>query len=219
MPNRPKRGSGERSNWYSGSKFTNWTPFDPYSSELRAATTQWRPAATIDFAGLSSPIPIFSRGPHRAFVHPCSVADVQAVLSSCPARYLDDLEAVFLLAGSSKQEKALKLFRYGCYSASQIYLHAYPRSIFVQRYESAPPPHIRRLYKRFGVELGESDGGWTLRFNEHSLRRFYLYDVLLHELGHHVDSRVDSRPNRDAERYAEWFAEEQARRLEEPSAG
>ena len=45
-----------------------------------------------------------------------------------------------------------------------------------------------------------------------ALRRFYLLDVLLHELGHHV-GRLDDRhkDRKTAERFADWFALETAR--------
>jgi hypothetical protein len=37
------------------------------------------------------------------------------------------------------------------------------------------------------------------------LRRFYLRNVLMHEIGHHLDSRNITR--KDRERFAEQFAE------------
>jgi len=57
--------------------------------------------------------------------------------------------------------------------------------------------------------------GWCVEFTEESLRAFYLLDVLLHELGHHVDERVWSRDVQSAERFAEWFAGERSRLLHE----
>src|SRR5260221_172325 len=43
--------------------------------------------------------------------------------------------------------------------------------------------------------------GVTVTFDKESLRRFYLFDVVLHEVGHHVDRH---RTSGDAERYARW---------------
>jgi len=57
-----------------------------------------------------------------------------------------------------------------------------------------------------------------LEFTETSLSRFYLYDVLLHELGHHVDRRERQHDRRASENYAKWFAEVQARSLAESAA-
>ena len=111
--------------------------------------------------------------------------------------------------------KASKLFRYGTYSPARIFLHAYPANAMEQRRDSPPPPDVSREFLRCGAEVYERSGSWIVRFDESSLRRFYLYDVLLHELGHHIDKRVFSRSDKSAERYAEWFAEEQARLLRE----
>jgi hypothetical protein len=58
--------------------------------------------------------------------------------------------------------------------------------------------------------LGTSWDGATLQFDSSSLRRFYLYDVLLHEVGHHVDR---DHMSENAERYASWFADFQHAQL------
>ena len=41
----------------------------------------------------------------------------------------------------------------------------------------------------------ESDGdGWVRRFDPDALKRFYLYDVLIHEIGHHVQNLTGILP-------------------------
>jgi hypothetical protein len=71
-----------------------------------------------------------------------------------------------------------------------------------------PKPHYLLEYRRAGAEIREDDGdGVEIRFNAASLRKFYLRDVLAHEIGHHVDGRV-RRTNRQAEAFADWFATE-----------
>lgn len=70
---------------------------------------------------------------------------------------------------------------------------------------------VAKDYTKFGATLvPEGKGGALLTFDESSLRLFYLYDVLLHEVGHHVD-RESNADNTD--RYAHWFAEFQHARL------
>ncbi len=215
----PKRGSGTRSNWYSRSKYTNWMPFDPYWSEAKAAVLSARAAATVEANGQSSPIPIFCERPHERFIQPCTASEVREVLMSCPSKFLHGLRSVHILSGTSKQEKALGLLHYGTYSPQRIFLHAYPKRLMEQRYATPPPPHIRRTYERFGAQVKRCHGGWSLRFDARSLRLFYLFDVLLHELGHHVDKHVFSRTDASAERYAEWFADAQARQIAGSSDG
>ena len=209
-----KRGSGTRSNLYSRSKFTNWTPFDPYWSEAKASRSSGRPAATV-YVSQGSSLPIFANEPHPSFVQPCNPEDVREVLRACPAEFLAGLEGVFLLSGTSKQARTLKLFRYGTYAPGRVFLHAYPTRYMAQHFDTPFPPHLSREFTRWGADVAERSGKLIVRFDSSSLRRFYLYDVLLHELGHHVDDRAFSRPDKAAERFAEWFAQEQARRLKE----
>ena len=63
---------------------------------------------------------------------------------------------------------------------------------------------VRR--ERAGI-LGTAErDGYVLQFSEDTLRAFYLRDVLLHEIGHHVDrSNFFSKKDAAAERYAKWF--------------
>ena len=76
-----------------------------------------------------------------------------------PAPQLQDLRAVFLLAGTRKQERCWRsqLACYGVYSHGCVFLCAHP------------------------FDIGSH--------NLDSLRDFYLDDVLVHEVAHHVDRR------------------------------
>lgn len=155
--------SGPRSNAYSESKFTNWTVYDPFFAEARAAFKR--------FDERISRIPAF---PHVIvlkpqspdFIHACTRAEVIAQLRHMPQVTRKDLRAVFLLAGTRKQEKSWwsKLGCYGMYWNSCVFLCAHPFRL---------------------------PNGYTL---DH-LRSFYLDDVLVHEIAHHLDRQriVDSK--------------------------
>ncbi|HEX3625558.1 MAG TPA: hypothetical protein VH280_09040 [Verrucomicrobiae bacterium] len=94
--------SGPRSNAYSESKFTNWTPYDPFFAEARAVLKR--------FDGRISRVPKF---PHVIvikpqtpdFIHACTRAEIRARLERIPETSRKDLRAVFLLSGTRKQEK------------------------------------------------------------------------------------------------------------------
>jgi len=64
---------------------------------------------------------------------------------------------------------------------------------------------VLREFTRAGAELQASGGGWRIVFGDESLRRFYLSDVLVHEIGHHVDRSRNYKDVESAERYATWF--------------
>jgi hypothetical protein len=159
--------SGPRSNAYSESKFTNWTPYDPFFAEARAAFKQ--------FDEKISNIPKF---PHVLvnkpqtpdFIHACTRTEVRARLERMPEVSRKDLRAVFLLAGTRKQEKSWwsSLGCYGMYWNSCVFLFAHPFKL---------------------------PRGYTLD----KLRRFYLDDVLVHEIAHHIDrERITHKKAKEA---------------------
>src|SRR5262245_44402308 len=95
--------SGPRSNAYSESKFTNWTVYDPFFAEAQTALKRF-----------DSRIPRNPVFPHvivlrpqlADFIHPCTRNEVTSRLERIPPASLQGLRAVFLLAGTRKQEKS-----------------------------------------------------------------------------------------------------------------
>ncbi len=65
------------------------------------------------------------------------------------------------------------------------------------------------IFRRFGVLMEASDGGYTLcKFTESQIKADQLLHILLHEFGHHHDrltTKPSGRPNR-GEAYAEQYA-------------
>ena len=199
-----------RSNMYSKSKYTNWSPFDPFSLETEAPAKN-PPSLVVE---VGEGFPIFVRELHPGFVRPVEAACVHELLSRVPADFLAGLDSVTILGGTSKQLKS-HLVRYGTYCPGRIFLHAFKARIMSQYWGRKPKPSYVEEYRRAGAEWRRVGSGWRLEFTTESLRQFYLYDVLLHELGHHVDDRAWTSSVDRAERFAEWFAIEQARRLKE----
>jgi hypothetical protein len=151
-------------------------------------------------------------------VRPWTARDVADVLGAIPQEFLVDLSGVFLLGGTVGQRNLGKL-TYGMYSASfygkssgrRVFLCAVPENRLVQKWSKMQKPSVAKEYTKFGATISpDGKGGAVVQFDLSSLRQYYLYDVLLHEIGHHVDreDRADS-----AERFAQWFAEYQHARL------
>lgn len=213
----PKRGSGPRSGLYSEERFTNWSPFDPFVAEARSASEKRPPRLSLEL-GRGCSLPIFESELRPGFVRPFSSRDVLDVISDVPPEHLEGLAGIFILGGTSKQQRARKI-AYGHYiqdvrdTQGRIYLHPLPRRLLEQRWDRAPKPSVIREYTRFGASFQRGSDGWTLRFSETSLRLFYLYDVLLHEVGHHVERSVRPWPSRASERYATWYAQYHSSKL------
>lgn len=211
MAGNPK-GSGQRSNLYSEQRFTNWRPNDPYWAEVEALPKKMRPRIGISRDSEES-LGVFDRPLAEGFVRPWSLGDVADVLRSIPKDHLLGLSGIYLLGGTSRQRSTNKL-TYGMYSDDQIFLFALPKRMLVQHWSKMPKPSLAQAYTKFGANITpDGKGGAILRFDLASIRSFYLYDVLLHEVGHHIDRDHGSD---NAERYARWFAEFQHSKLLKP---
>jgi hypothetical protein len=208
MVGNPK-GSGQRSNMYSGQRFTNWSPHDPYGAEVETIPRKTRPRVTVNRDPEVS-LGIFDRPIADGFVRPWTVSDVADVLRAIPREFLIDLAGVFLLGGTARQRRLAKRV-YGMYSAQRIFLFALPENKLVEHLPKMLKPSVAKEFTKFGATVTpDGNGAALLTFDQSSLRQFYLYDVLLHEVGHHVDR--DGRAD-NAERYAHWFADFQHARL------
>jgi hypothetical protein len=174
--NASSHSSGPRSNAYSESKFTNWTEYDPWFMEARAALKRY-----------DARIPKCPKFPHIIvirpqipdFIYPCTALQVENRLKRMPPEHLQDMRAVFLLAGTRKQQTSWRngLCYYGMYWRSCVFLCAYPFDLASQ---------------------------WNLD----SLRDFYLNDTLIHEVAHHIDRRLGTN-RKKRESFANSFVERQ----------
>jgi hypothetical protein len=198
-----------RSNAYSDQRFTNWTTHDPFWSEANSLPATMRPRAEVVLSN-DKRVPIYDRRLNEGFLRPWSVGDVTAVLEATPPEYLEGLDGVYLMGGTSAQQRSRKLI-YGQYWQRRIFLYPFPAKMLSQRWKSAPKPSLANEYLRFGARITPHQrGAVLLEFDTSSLRLFFLYNVLLHEIGHHVD-RADVSEN--TERYAHWFADYQRAQL------
>jgi hypothetical protein len=206
------KGSGQRSGLYSEQRFTNWSTHDPYWSELETLPRKMRPQAEVEREAQPA-LGVYDWPVAERFLRPCTPEDVAGVLGTIPSEFLTDLTGVFLLGGTTRQRGLTKKVTYGMYGRGRIFLFAYSEKLLTQKWSKMPKPSTAKEYTKFGGSLvSDGKGGALLTFDESSLRLFYLYDVLLHEVGHHIN-RFNSAD--DTERYARWFADFQHARLQD----
>ncbi len=195
-----------RSGGFSGSKATNLTPFDPIDSAIDKIYHQYKHQIKKN----DHQIDWIVEKVHDDFIMPVSKEELKTELEKVPKGFINGLKGVFLLGGSKKQEKVFysDLFYYGTYWKDCIFFHPFPKQKMQWYYKRAPKPSILNEYKRVGALVSEDDQeGITIRFNRKSLKAFYLRDVFVHEIGHHVD-RHNTKSDRKKETFAEWFADE-----------
>lgn len=201
--------SGPRSNTYSESKFSNWTEYDPHYLEIGSIPNKLKEKENF------MDIKIYKLPGNSKFIQPCEPHDIISVLQRVPENFIKGLKSIFLMGGTKKQSNvkfATKLV-YGMYQSSSIYLFAYPSHMMHLVYRQLPPPHIMKDYHLCHAAICQKNKNWNITLSKLGLKNFYLYDVLLHEIGHHVDKRIEKRSIDSAERWAYWFASVRKRYL------
>ena len=193
----------QRTGYWAESKWTNCNEFNPYDHSAEFAYFE----KYYDEIKSANSFIIKSEETHDKFFMPVTADELKATLKTLPQEFTDGLKGIFLLAGSNKQLKVSsgKLACFGMYYYNCVFLFPYPKNQFKVSSKKLPAPHIQREYERAGATYTQKNNRWIRTFSEASLKQFYLRDVFIHEIGHHID-RNSNRSYEKAERFAEWFA-------------
>lgn len=150
---------------------------------------------------------IVKENPSKNYFHPSSPEQIQSVLNELPTTYTKNIEAIILRripkSDVRLQVDARRWFR--C-----IILNAFPRDLRMVWLEQ-PSSRIFRHFTSGCNGWKAENGTWYLEWTLPEIQRYYLYHLLLHEIGHLHDGFHNRRKRR--EDFAENFAREWARKL------
>lgn len=151
----------------------------------------------------------FVENPSKDYYHPCSPSDYLVVLQKLPEHQTEDVKGI-ILRRTSKRDLELGIDAWRRWSC--IIMNAFPTSNrFTYSYK--PKESQVNFFKPFCDRWKEEDGSWYLDWEPEEVRRYYLYQVFLHELGHINDWSRTSQSKR--EKYADSFARDMAEYLGE----
>lgn len=134
------------------------------------------------------------------YVHPVSPDDVRERILQLPSQFQEKLHVVQF----SRMTRKRRLFPcYGLQWGSAVYLYPIEESL-EELYVRAPRPAQRIETEMYGGRWTQDGNLWRLSWTKHTIRDFYLNNVLIHEIGHINDDRNTSFKKR--EQFADWFA-------------
>lgn len=154
----------------------------------------------------SSDYRIVVRDPGPGYVHVVTPRQIRRRLAELPRELTAPLEVIHL---GRMTRKKLALPCYGMQWGRTIYLYPLQANL-VEHYTRPPRPAEYNEARMCGGRWVQRGSTWKLIWSEESVRRFYLDNVLIHELGHLLDDRNTN--HRDRERFADWFAIRHGRR-------
>ena len=167
--------------------------------------------------------------PRAGWVHPCTPAEICAVLERCEVRDVQLVPMIVLRQPTRKQRilspvwgRAIFLFELGDYSGPAIILEAQDCLPYVWSHRRGPEQEreLERL-RMDGHDIRIEGKLVTLQPNPLSIKRTVLHRTLPHEVGHHVDSarltqeEWDARTPTEREDFAHGYAAEVRARLPE----
>lgn len=165
--------------------------------------------ATLSIHRQDQDVRVLEENPSGAFYHPCQGDEYLSVLERLPAQLRRPVRAI-VLRRTPKLDARLGIearMRFGC-----VILNAFPRSN--DMIWTAPPSRaVRRHYRRWCSRWLDEGGHFKLRWTTEEIRRYYLFHLFLHEVGHIHQPRFHDARRR--EEFAENFALEWAARFEE----
>lgn len=144
---------------------------------------------------------VITQDPGPGYRHVLTTDEVRERLSRMPAEFIQPLE---VLQFSRMTRKKQSFPCYGMQWGASLYLYPIEESL-IEIYPRPPKPAQRIEAQMYGGRWEPLRGSsWRLIWTEHTVKDFYLNNILMHELGHLLDDRNTSYVDR--ERFAEWFA-------------
>lgn len=133
---------------------------------------------------------VIEDNPSRNFFFPLSGQEALEALRALPKRRVEGITHLWLRRASQRELLGgrLPLAEFICGSGVRvIVLYPWRRDLRICLGRKRPAGRYARSYERFGAEIHRRRGWWYAEFSEADLRRFYIENLLYHEVGHHVD--------------------------------
>lgn len=152
---------------------------------------------------------VLAENPSGAYYHPCNGAEYLAVLGQLPRSLAAPVKAIILRRASKLDVRrgVEARRRYSC-----VIMNSFPKSNEMV-WHRPPTESARRHYERWCSRWVEDGSFVKLLWTPDEIRRYYLYHVFLHEVGH-VNQPLFHKLRR-REDFAENFALEWAEALGE----
>ncbi len=136
--------------------------------------------------------PIFMvDNPSRDFFFPVTIEEIKTTLRQLPQEHTEGLTHIWLrkfrktdfVKGNTLQ---------GCFicgsKVNLIILYPFPMDLKMNFGHKKPSQKKLKEYAPYTTDLQHDKSGWHLKWTEDKVKKYYLENLLLHEIGHHLES-------------------------------
>jgi len=150
--------------------------------------------------------------PSRDFFFPISVEDAKEAIQALPESDYKGITHIWLRRfNKSEYEKGrLPLAEFICGSGVRvIILYPFPKNMVMNLGFKKPSARKVKELNKWCGDIKNTKGSWNLKWNIVALKKYYINNLLYHEVGHHVDwyNRYWSMANnKQLEEFADQYA-------------
>jgi hypothetical protein len=150
--------------------------------------------------------------PSRDYFFPLSVLEVEKALKALPARDYSQITHIWLrrFKKSDYESSRIPLAEFICGSGVRaIILYPVPRTMMMDLGKKKPSARKLRELSEWCNDISCRNGRWVAKWQLPELRKYFINNLLYHEVGHHIDwyYRNWTMANRkQAEEYADQYA-------------
>mgnify|MGYP000067038661 FL=1 len=200
-------------------KYTAWKKSrkfgDIYGGRTRARLNDniFMRAHSLKRPSSTDELPILIQdNPSRDFFFPISADEASEAIKALPKDDSLGITHIWLrrFSKTEYEKGALPLAEFICGSGVRvIILYPFPKNMIMNLGSKKPSARKLKELGEWCSDIKKADGSWVLRWNLPALRKYYINNLLYHEVGHHVDwyNRYWTMANaRQAEEFADQYA-------------
>jgi hypothetical protein len=155
----------------------------------------------------NSTFQILKENTSREYYHPCNGIEILEVLNKLPKSETECVRAIVLRKISKTDEKfgVEARRRWSC-----VILNSFPKNNRMT-WTNQPGDSTVKHYSSWCNNWVEDGDKWYLVWTNDEIKKYYLYHLLLHEIGHINEPKFSSRKKRES--FAENYVLEWAKKL------
>jgi len=129
--------------------------------------------------------------PSRDFYFPITVDEIKSILRKLPNEHTENLTHIWLQKTKKTDYIKGETFQ-GCFicgsNVNLIVFHPFPVDNKMRLGNEKPIKKTLNYYKDFTTDLQIDKNGWFLQWTESNIKKYYLENLLLQQIGYSIDS-------------------------------
>ncbi len=160
-------------------------------TRLRLSDNIFKRCHSLKRPDINDQLPILiEENPSKEFFFPLSVYEVEKAVKALPKRDYSQITHIWLrrLKKTEYENGQMPLAEFICGSGVRvIIMYPVPRSMLIDLGQKKPSARKLKELGNWCSDISFKNGRWRSKWQLPDLRKYYINNLLYHEVGHHVD--------------------------------